>query len=155
MFLRIALLFIFITSCGLSPGFKKEPSTKNPKKMGLKQNGVTLTFYNLNKMNPSLLPRIKYIKKKSEEKVKELMVDDKYYYTLGYGDVISISLTDIGDIDGSYTISPNGGVTIPYIGEVLVQDKTKEEAQQFINEVLMGFYQEQEPIVKIEAYNSS
>ena len=75
MFFRIALLFIFITSCGLSPGFKKEPSSKNPKKMGLEQNGVTLFFYNLNKMNPDVLPRIKDIKKKSEEKIKELTIE--------------------------------------------------------------------------------
>ena len=135
------LIFLIISACALSPGFKKEPTSKNPKRMGLKQNGVSLAFYNLNKMNASSLPRIKDIKKKSKEKIKELMADDKYYYTLGYGDVINISLTDIEDIDGSYTISPNGGVTIPYVGEVQVQDKTKEEAQQFINEVLKGFYQ--------------
>ena len=76
MFLRIALLFIFITSCGLSPGFKKEPSTKNPKKMGLKQNGVTLTFYNLNKMNPEVLPKIQDLKKKTKNNLKKLMADD-------------------------------------------------------------------------------
>lgn len=155
MVLRFILLFFIISACALSPGFKKEPDSKNPKRMGLEQNGVSLTFYNLNKMNPSALPRIKDIKKKSKEKIKELMADNKYYYTLGYGDVINISLTDIEDIDGSYTISPNGGVTIPYVGEVQVQDKTKEEAQQFINEVLKSFYQEPETIVKIEAYNSS
>ena len=68
MFLRFVLLFIFITSCALSPGFKKEPTSKNPKRMGLKQNGVSLTFYNLNKMNASSLPRIKDIKKKRKKK---------------------------------------------------------------------------------------
>ena len=155
MILRFLILFFIISSCGLSPGFKKEPTSRDPKKMGLEQNGVSLMFYNLNKMNVSSLPRIKDIKIKSKEKIKELMADDKYYYTLGYGDVINISLTDIEDIDGSYTISPNGGVTIPYVGEVNIQDKTKEEAQQFINEVLKSFYQEPETIVKIEAYNSS
>jgi len=64
MFLRIALLFIFITSCGLSPGFQQEPTSKNPKNIGLKQNGVSLMFYNLNKMNIASLPKVEYIKKK-------------------------------------------------------------------------------------------
>ena len=155
MFLRFALLFIIITSCALSPGFKKEPTSKNPKKMGLKQNGVSLMFYDLNKINASSLPRVEDLKKNSEEKLKELFADDKYYYTLGYGDVINISLTDIQDIDGSYTISPDGSVTIPYVGQVVIQDQTKEEAQQFINDVLKDFYKEPETIVKIEAYNSS
>ena len=155
MALRFVLLFFLISACALSPGFKQEPSSKNPKKIGLSQNGVSIMFYNLNKMNPDVLPRIKDIQKKSENKLKDLLASDTYYYTLGYGDVINISLTDIEDIDGSYTISPNGGVTIPYVGEVNIQDKTKEEAQQFINEVLKSFYQEPETIVKIEAYNSS
>ena len=69
------------------------------------------------------------MQKKSEDKLKELLAQDTYNYTLGYGDVINISLTDIEDIDGSYTISPDGSVTIPYVGQVIVNDKTKEEAQ--------------------------
>jgi polysaccharide export outer membrane protein len=152
---KFLLIFLIISACAISPGFKKEPSSTNPKRMGLKQNGVTLTFYNLNKINVSSLPRIKDIKKKSKEKIKELMVDDKYYYTLGYGDVINVALTDIEDIDGSYTVSPDGSVTIPYVGQIAVSDLTKEEAQEFINNVLKDFYQEPETIVKIEAYNSS
>ena len=153
--LRLLSFTILITSCALSSGFKKEPSSKNPKRMGLKQNGVTLMFHNLNKMNPDVLPRIEDIQKKSKENLKELLSDDTYYYTLGYGDIINIALTDIEDIDGSYTISPDGSVTIPYVGQVVIEDKTKEEAQEFINNVLKDFYQEPETIVKIEAYNSS
>ena len=125
MAFRFLLLFLIISACALSPGFKNEPSSKNPKRMGLKQNGVSLKFYNLNKMNPTVLPRIEDIQKKSKENLKELLSDDTYYYTLGYGDVINIALTDIEDIDGSYTISPDGSVTIPYVGHVVVQDKTK------------------------------
>ena len=143
MTLRFLLIFFIISACAIAPGFKKEPSSKNPKKMGLKQNGVSLKFYNLNKMNPTVLPRIEDIQKKSQKELKELISNDTYYYTLGYGDVINISLTDIEDIDGSYTISPDGSVTIPYVGEVVISDKTKEEAQEFINNVLKDFYQDQ------------
>ena len=155
MILRFLILFFIISSCGLSPGFKKEPTSKNPKKMGLEQTGVSLMFYNLNKINTASFPKFDDLKKKAKEKLNKLSDDDKYYYTLGRGDVINISLTDIQDIDGSYTISPDGSVTIPYVGQVVVQDQTKEEAQQYINEVLKDFYQEPETIVKIEAYNSS
>ena len=51
MFLRFVLIFITITSCELSPGFQKEPTSKNPKEIGLQRNGVSLVFHNLNKMN--------------------------------------------------------------------------------------------------------
>jgi len=152
---KFLLIFLIISACSLSPGFKKEPTSKNPKKMGLEQNGITLMFYNLNKINTASFPRVEDLKKKAKEKIKELTVNDNYYYTLGYGDVINISLTDIEDINGSYTISPDGSVTIPYVGQVVITDQTKEQAQQFINDVLKDFYQEPETIVKIEAYNSS
>ena len=41
---KFLLIFLIISACAISPGFKKEPSSKNPKKMGLMQNGVTLFF---------------------------------------------------------------------------------------------------------------
>ena len=68
MILRFILIFLVLSGCALSPGFKKEPTSKNPKRMGLKQNGVSLTFYNLNKINVSALPRIKDIKKNRKTK---------------------------------------------------------------------------------------
>ena len=155
MFFRFVLVFIIITSCGLSTGFQKEPLSKNPKEIGLEQNGVTLKFYDLNKMNASSLPRIEDVQKKSQKKLDKLIENNKYYYSLGAGDIINIAITDIDDINGSYTISPQGDVTIPYAGQVLISDKTKEEAQVFINNVLKDFYKEPETIVKIEKYNSS
>ena len=155
MSLRFLILFFIISSCGLSPGFQQEPTSKNPNKIGLEQNGVSLMFYNLNKMNIATLPKVEDVQKKSQKKLNKLIENDKYYYSIGSGDIINIAITEIEDIDGSYTVSPNGDVTIPYVGQVLISDKTKEEAQEFINNVLKDFYKEPETIVKIEKYNSS
>jgi protein involved in polysaccharide export with SLBB domain len=165
MNLKLILLFLFIVSCTNSTGFKSEPKPGNssvsirgfnkPKVGGLERNGVALKFYNINKMNTALLPRFDDIKKKKDKNLSKLMKDNKYYYSIGAGDVINIAITDIDDIDGSYTISPSGDVTIPYVGQVVISDKTKEEAQEFINNVLKSFYQEPETIVKIEQYNSA
>jgi len=156
LFLRIILVFFIVSSCGFSPGFQQEPKIdKNAKSLGLKRNGVTLHFYDINKMNLDALPRIEDIKNKTRKDLGELTKDDNYNYTIGPGDVINISITDNEDINGSYTVSPQGDVTIPYVGQVLILDKTKEEAQQFINEVLKNYYKEPETIVKVEQYNSS
>ena len=155
MNLRLILIFLFISSCTNSTGFKSEPKGKNPKNIGLEQTGVSLNFFNLNKINTSSLPRFEEIKKKKDHKLTDLIKQNKYYYSIGAGDVINISITDIDDIDGSYTISPNGDVTIPYVGQVVINGQTKEEAQEFINNVLKTYYQEPETIVKIEQYNSS
>ena len=163
MYLKIILLFLILSSCTNSTGFKSEPKSgnyvfkksTNPENIGLKRNGVALNFYNINKMNTALLPKFDDIKKKKDKNLIKLKKENKYFYSIGAGDVINISITDNDDIDGSYTISPAGDVTIPYVGQVLINDKTKEEAQGFINNVLKGFYQEPETIVKIEQYNSA
>ena len=162
MNLKLILLLLFIVGCSNSTGFKSEPKPNNSLSRGLKskvggleRNGVTLKFHNINKMNTALLPRFDNIKKKKDKNLSKLMKDNKYYYSIGPGDVINIAITDLGDIDGSYTISPDGDVTIPYVGQVMINDKTKEEAQAFINDVLKTYYQEPETIVKIEQYNSA
>ena len=68
LFLRIILIFIIVTSCALSPGFKNEPSgNKAVKNDALSRNGVTLHFYDINKMNVDALPRIDDIKKKTKK----------------------------------------------------------------------------------------
>ena len=155
MIRKLIFVFLLISGCTNSTGFKSEPNNSNPKKIGLEQNGVTLNFHDLNKINTASLPKFEDIVKKKDKNINELIEKNKYYYSIGPGDVINISITDINDIDGSYTISPTGDVTIPYVGQVVVNDKTKEEAQEFINNVLKGFYQEPETIVKIEQYNSA
>ena len=153
---KLILLLLFLSGCLNSTGFKSEPKRGFKSKVGgLERNGVALKFYNINKMNTALLPRFDDIKKKKDQNLSKLMKDNKYYYSIGSGDVINIAITDLDDIDGSYTISPDGDVTIPYVGQVMINDKTKEEAQAFINNVLKTYYQEPETIVKIEQYNSA
>ena len=64
MFLRIILIFLFISACTNSTGFKSEPKSNNPKNIGLEQRGVTLNFHNINKINTASLPKFADIKKK-------------------------------------------------------------------------------------------
>ena len=63
MIFRYLLILFIISSCALSPGFKKEPTSINPKKMGLEQTGVSLMFYNLNKINTASFPKFEDLKK--------------------------------------------------------------------------------------------
>ena len=92
MSLRLILIFLLISGCTNSTGFKSEPkSGKNvsirgfnkPKVEGLERNGVALKFYNINKMNTALLPRFDDIKKKKDKNLSKLMKDNKYYYSIG------------------------------------------------------------------------
>ena len=66
MSLRLIILFLFISACSNSTGFKSEPKINSEaKKLGLERNGVSLKFYNLNKINVATLPKVDEIKKKN------------------------------------------------------------------------------------------
>jgi len=153
--LKFLLIFILLSACTNSTGFKTEPTGNDAKRVGLERNGVALKFHNINKINTLALPRVEQIKKNVDDKLAQLIKDNKYYYSLGAGDIVNITITDVEDINGSYTISPAGDVTIPYVGQIMILDKTKEQAQEFINNILKTYYQEPETIVKIEQYKSS
>ena len=63
MCFRFILIFLFVANCTNSTGFKSEPKSSNPKKIGIKQRGVALKFYDLNKINTASLPKFEDIKK--------------------------------------------------------------------------------------------
>ena len=72
MFLRIILLFLLVAGCNNSTGFKSEPKGSDAKKMGIKQRGVALKFYDLNKINTASLPKFEDIKKKQDKKINPI-----------------------------------------------------------------------------------
>ena len=65
MVLRLIIIVLIFSGCSNSTGFKYEPINKNAKDIGLERNGVALKFYNINKINTSILPRVEQIKKKN------------------------------------------------------------------------------------------
>ena len=81
MFLRIVLLFLFllIVGCTNSTGFKGEPKGSDPKKIGIKQRGVALKFYDLNKINTASLPKFEDIQKKKDKKLIRLIGESKFF----------------------------------------------------------------------------
>ena len=89
------------------------------------------------------------ILKKKDKNLSKLVKNNKYYYSIGFGDFINIGNTDLDGIEVSYIISPDGNVTISYIGQVMINDKTKEEAQAFINDFLETYYQESRLLLKL------
>ena len=64
-------------------------------------------------------------------------------------------MTDIVDVDGTYIVNPTGYITIPYAGDLLITNQSKEEAQQTIVEMLKKYYRSPEILVNIEQYRSS
>ena len=79
IFIRVIFFFLLISSCTNSTGFKSEPKGSDPKKMGIKQRGVALKFYDLNKINTASLPKFEDIQKKQDKKLTQLIGENKYY----------------------------------------------------------------------------
>ena len=161
------IIFIIFGTYGCSTGInkdiKKQESSKSSKSSALKtgyytMNDITIDIIDINKLNEN------QIKNYNASKVKELkysinkfptIYNYKYEYALGSSDVISINLTDTDDIDGSYIISPNGDVDLPFVGIIDIENLTLTESKKKLISVLKEYYKNYDLQIKIEEFNSS
>lgn len=76
-------------------------------------------------------------------------------YRIGSGDVLRISAPDIEEIEDSYTVGPDGRISLPYVGVVDLQGLTRAEVGERIEKKLEGDYLEPDIDVIVEAYNNN
>ena len=153
---------IFVTyGCSSLPGINEDIT----KQKGSKNitgyytiNDITVDIIDINKLNEN------QIREFNESKVKELKYSIKqfsniynynYEYALGSSDVISINLTNTDDVDGSYIISPDGNIDLPFVGKIYVENLTLTETKKKLISVLKKYYKDYDLQVKIEEFNSS
>ena len=156
------IFVIFVTyGCSSLPGFNEDIT----KQKGSKNitgyytiNDITVDIIDINKLNEN------QIREFNESKVKELKYSIKkfsniynynYEYALGSSDVISINLTNTDDVDGSYIISPDGNIDLPFVGKIYVENLTLTETKKELISVLKKYYKDYDLQVKIEEFNSS
>jgi len=158
---KIALLLFFTYSCSQLPGINKKPrnqlgSNKLSNYFTIKD--VKIEIIKINNLNESEINNF------NDSKLDELSLSIQsfsniynydYSYVLGSSDVISINLTDTDDIDGSYTIDPNGDIDVPFIGKINVEGLDINKAQDNLILVLGKYYKNPALQIKIEEYNSS
>ena len=173
-YIKIFAIFFFLTSCNsISPGINEDPSksgyapTKKLKRNLFSQNpvdvqnlsyeNINVEIHNVNKMLVQVMNNLNE-NSSSYEKVPDNIANllrYDYKYVIGPGDKISFKMTELGDVDGSYIVNPDGYITVPYAGDLLVKEKTKDEAQKYINEILRKYYKNPEVIINIDEYRSS
>ena len=173
-YIKIFIIFFFITSCNaISPGINKDPSKSGfapAKRLGknlysqspidvqnLSYKNINVELHNINKMKIQVINTLNE-DASTYEKLPDVITDllrYNYKYVIGSGDRISFKMTELGDVDGSYIVNPDGFITIPYAGDLVIKDKTKDQAQKFINEVLRKYYKDPEVIINIDEYRSS
>lgn len=61
-------------------------------------------------------------------------------YTLGGGDEIVVSVAGRPELSGNHTVGPDGRITLPVVGTVLVGEKSRDDAAHAIDEALSKYY---------------
>ena len=156
------IFIIFLTySCSYLPGINQNPvqqESKNRIPGYYSINDITINIIDINKLNENQINKYNLYKVKNlDQSIKEFsnIYNYKYEYALGSSDVISINLTDTDDIDGSYIISPDGNIDLPFVGKINVEDLTLTETKKKIILVLKKYYKNYDLQIKIEEFNSS
>ena len=173
-YIKILIILFFVTSCNsISPGINKSPNKsgftpakklnknlyfQNPiNAQNLSYKNINVELHNVNTMLVQVMNNLNE-NSSSYEKLPDSLVNllrYNYKYVIGSGDMISFKMTELGDVDGSYIVNPEGLITVPYAGDLLIKDQTKDEAQKFINETLRKYYKNPEVIINIDEYRSS
>ena len=159
--IRIIFILLLAHSCTSLPGIVEEP--KKQKKIQLNTKNFTINDINIEIIDINNLNE-KQIEKYNLSNIKEIkysirqfsnIYNYKYEYTLGSSDVVSINLSETEDIDGNYIIGPDGNIDLPFVGEVNIQNLTKNEAKEKLILILKKYYRNYDLQVTIEEYNSS
>ena len=156
------IFIIFVTySCSGLPGINQDvKEQKNSKNISgyYSIKDISIEIIDVNKLNENQINTYNQTKveeiKYSVKKFKNIY-DYKYQYALGSSDVISINLTDTDDIDGSYTISPDGDIDLPFVGKINVEDLTLTETKEKLISILKKYYKNYDLQITIEGFNSS
>ena len=158
---KIIFIILLTYGCAILPGINKDPKEQSilkPEPEFYSINDIEINIIDINKLDSN------EINNYNLSKVKELkysinsfpnIYDYKYEYALGASDVISINLTDTDDLDGSYTIGPNGNIDLPFVGKININNLSLNDAKKKLTSALKKFYKNYDLQVKIDAFNSS
>ncbi len=159
-FLIFFIIIVFLNSCTKIPGINKNPSKQNPKITSYENtiNEVEINIIALNKLTDS---QIEFYNKKQirefDHKIKkfEKIYNYKYKYILGTSDTVSVTLSDIEDLNGDYIIDQDGKINLPFVGKVKINELSLDQAQKVLLSEIKKFYKNPDLQIKIQDYNSS
>tara|TARA_B110000971_G_scaffold38476_1_gene37322 strand:- start:115 stop:1239 length:1125 start_codon:yes stop_codon:yes gene_type:complete len=159
----VKILFVILLTYGCSylPGINNEITKQKGTAVNLKSytvNDIKIDIININELSEDKIENY------NDSKVKEIkysisefitVYDYNYEYSLGSSDVISINLTDTDDLDGSYIVSPDGDIDLPFVGIVNVDNLSLTQTKKKLISVLKKYYKNYDLQIKIEEFNSS
>jgi polysaccharide export outer membrane protein len=95
------------------------------------------------------------LKKNPIELLRELEPPADAPYELGHGDEISVEVAGRPELSSKHVVGPDGQITLPVAGSVVVADKTREQAAAAIQSALSDFYEGVSVSVGVDHYTSN
>jgi len=76
-------------------------------------------------------------------------------YRIGGGDVLKLDVYGRPEVSGTHTVGPDGKITVPLMGDVFLNELTREDALAVIDQRLHQFFTNPLPTLSIEQYTSN
>ena len=76
-------------------------------------------------------------------------------YRIGSGDVVRLDVYGRPEVSGKHVVGPDGRITVPLVGDVLLNDLTREDALKVVDERLRDYFTRPHPTLAIEEYTSN
>lgn len=95
------------------------------------------------------------LKKNPIEILRELEPPVDAPYELGRGDEITVEVAGRPELTGKHVVGPDGEISLPVAGSIVVADKTREQAAAAIQAALSGYYEGVSVSVGVDRYTSN
>ncbi len=76
-------------------------------------------------------------------------------YLIGSGDIVKLSVYGRAEVSGTHVVGPDGKITVPLIGDVLLNDLTREAALRTIDMQLKAFFTQPNVTLAVDQYTSN
>lgn len=76
-------------------------------------------------------------------------------YRLGAGDVVRLDVYGRPDVSGKHVVGPDGTITVPLVGDVIVGELTREAAVQTLTGRLRVYFSQPHATLAVEEYTSN
>ena len=76
-------------------------------------------------------------------------------YRIGSGDIVKLSVYGRSEVSGTHVVGPDGKITVPLIGDVMLNDLTREAALQIIDQQLKSYFTQPTVTLAVDQYTSN
>jgi polysaccharide export outer membrane protein len=152
--LRLALLALILgawadLSAGDPDKLRRERVRKQQEESQkeLKQHALK-SFENVSKMEEQR----DFVTPESIQSLNNAIPDE---YLLGPGDVVEVQVWDQPELSGQHLVGPSGRLSLPLVGEIKVEGKTRAECNAIVQERLSNFYKDPLVNFRIVEYHNN